>query len=125
MSKISITNVEEAPWLSKNVKDGLTTGAQIVGDADSSDLCAFIMHLAPGYETELHSHSEDEVMYVLEGEIRMGRRVLGPESILVIHKDSQYKFTVGNEGVRFLNIRPGVTEYRPVERKQKGEKPKQ
>ena len=64
-------------------------------------------------------------MYVLEGEIRMGRRVLGPESILVIHKDSQYKFTVGNEGVRFLNIRPGVTEYRPVERKQKGEKPKQ
>jgi quercetin dioxygenase-like cupin family protein len=114
MSKISITNIEEAPWLSQTVKDGLTTGAQIVGDVEEGDLCAFIMHLAPGYETELHSHSEDEVIYVLDGEIRMGRRVLGPQSIIVIRKDSQYKFTVGDEGVRFLNVRPGQTGYQPV-----------
>ena len=114
MSKIAITNVDEAPWLSKTVKDGRTTGAQIVGEAAEDGLCAFIMNFAPGFETELHSHSEDEVMYVLDGEIRMGRRVMGPQSILLIRKDSQYKFSVGDEGVRFLNIRPGSTKYQPV-----------
>ncbi len=114
MSKIAITNVDEAPWLAKRVKNGHTTGAQIVGEAAKDGICVFIMNFEPGFETELHSHSEDEVMYVVEGELRMGEKVMGPESILLIRKGSQYKFSVGDEGVRFLNIRPGSTKYQPV-----------
>ena len=44
----------------------------------------------------------------------MGKRVLGPQSIVFIPKDVQYQFTVGDEGVRFLNIRPGPADYQPV-----------
>lgn len=114
MSSITITNVDEAPWLAKNVKKGHTTGAQIVGEHTKDGICAFIMNFEPGFETALHSHSEDEVMYVVEGELHMGDQVMGPQSILLIRKNSEYKFTVGENGVRFLNIRPGTTRYQPA-----------
>lgn len=113
MSKIVITDVENAPWVRESVRDGRKTGAQLVGEVDEG-LRAFIMNVAPGYQTEVHSHSQDEVIYVVEGEIRMGNRVLGPSSILLIPKDVQYQFTAGDEGVRFLNIRPGPADYQPV-----------
>ena len=116
MSSIAITNVDEAPWLAKNVKKGHTTGAQIVGEAAKDGICVFIMNFEPGFETALHSHSEDEVMYVVEGELRMGEEVLGPQSILLIRKNSEYKFSVGDKGVRFLNIRPGTTTYQPADK---------
>ena len=114
MSKIVITNVDEAPWVREAVQDdGRKTGAQIVGEVDEG-LRAFIMNVAPGFDTGIHSHSQDEVIYIVDGEIRMGKRVLGPQSIVFIPKDVQYQFTVGDEGVRFLNIRPGPADYQPV-----------
>ena len=116
MSSITITNVDDAPWLAENFKNGHRTGAQIVGEHTKDGICVFIMNFEPGFATELHSHSEDEVMYVLEGEMRMDDQVMGPESILLIRKNSEYKFTAGDEGVRFLNIRPGTTTYQPADK---------
>ena len=114
MSTINITSVDDAPWLAENYKNGHRTGAQIVGEHAKDGICVFIMNFEPGFATELHSHSEDEVMYVLEGEMRMDDQVMGPQSILLIRKNSEYKFTAGDEGVRFLNIRPGTTRYQPA-----------
>ena len=51
MSKIVITNVDEAPWVREAVQDdGRKTGAQIVGEVDEG-LRAFIMNVADANET--------------------------------------------------------------------------
>ena len=107
MSKIVITNVEEAPWVRESQNDaGRKTGVQVVGEVQEG-MRAFIMNVAPDYETEVHSHSQDEVIVVVEGELRMGNRVLGPNSILLIPKDIQYRLGAGKDGARFINVRPG------------------
>jgi mannose-6-phosphate isomerase-like protein (cupin superfamily) len=114
MSKIVITNVEEAPWVRESQNDaGRKTGVQVVGEVQEG-MRAFIMNVAPDYETEVHSHSQDEVIVVVEGELRMGNRVLGPNSILLIPKDIQYRLGAGKDGARFINVRPGPADYQPV-----------
>ena len=57
---------------------------------------------------ETHSHTVDEVIYIVEGSLTLGDRTCGPGTVLAIEKDTEYSFTVGQEGVRFLNIRPGL-----------------
>ena len=114
MSKIVITNVEEAPWVRESQNDaGRKTGVQVVGEVQEG-MRAFIMNVAADYETEVHSHSQDEVIVVVEGELRMGNRVLGPNSILLIPKDIQYRLGAGKDGARFINVRPGPADYQPV-----------
>ena len=113
MRKIVITDIDSAPWVRESMLNGRKTGAQLVGEEDEG-LRAFIQNREPGFQTEVHSHSQDEVIYIVDGEIRMGKRVLGPGSILLIPKDVQYQFTAGDDGVRFLNIRPGPSDYQPV-----------
>ena len=44
----------------------------------------------------------------------MGNRVLGPNSILLIPKDIQYRLGAGKDGARFINVRPGPADYQPV-----------
>ena len=56
-------------------------------------------------------HDQDEVIYILEGGFSMGRRRCGPGTVVFIEADTQYGFEVWDEGVRFLNIRPGLAQY--------------
>ena len=81
MSKIVITNVQEAPWVRESQNDaGRKTGVQVVGEVQEG-MRAFIMNVAPDYETEVHSHSQDEVIVVVEGELRMGKPVVTSEQL--------------------------------------------
>jgi hypothetical protein len=57
------------------------------------------------YESAPHSHSADELIHVLEGEIHVGRTVLGPGATLAVAADRRYGFR--SPGFRFLNYRPG------------------
>ena len=57
------------------------------------------------------SHDHDEVMYILEGGFSMGARRCGPGTVVFIEAETQYGFEVWDEGVRFLNIRPGLARY--------------
>jgi hypothetical protein len=115
MGKIEITHIDEAPWISdRDVQTGpRRLGVQIIGDVDEG-LRALIVAQPPGHKTKVHSHSETEIIHILEGDIKVGNRTLGPGTCLFIEHDTQYQFTVGDEGVRFMNIRPGPSEYHPV-----------
>ena len=53
-------------------------------------------------------------MLILEGGFKMGAKECGPGTVLFIEKDTQYGFTASDEGVRFLNIRPGLATFKRV-----------
>lgn len=64
------------------------------------------------YRSASHSHSEDEILYVLDGEIRVGTAVLEPDMGAAIPGGELYGFRSGDHGFRFLNFRRDVSTYR-------------
>lgn len=78
--------------------------------ADSSDeRCAVtLMHVAqsePDKKGPPHSHSADEIIYVLEGDVTMGAHRFGPGTALFIPRDVRYALGGGPDGYGFLNFR--------------------
>ena len=57
------------------------------------------------FESSSHSHSQDELIHVLRGEIRVGRRVVGEGDTLWVAADRRYKLYSGDDGVHFINYR--------------------
>lgn len=57
------------------------------------------------YESPVHSHSQDELIHVLRGEIRLGSLVAGPGATVFIAADQPYHFCSGPAGFAFLNYR--------------------
>ena len=66
-------------------------------------------------ETTLHSHSEDEVMFVRDGQIRLGNRLYGPGTALAIAAHTKYGFFSGPEGLSFVNFRGTAPTYRTAD----------
>jgi quercetin dioxygenase-like cupin family protein len=60
---------------------------------------------ASQYESPAHSHSQDELIHLLSGEIQLGRWTLGPGDTLYVAADRRYTFTSGDAGFSFLNYR--------------------
>lgn len=58
-------------------------------------------------ERGVHSHSEDEIIVVTHGAMRLGQRLVGPGTAIAIARDTMYSFTPGPEGLAFINYRPG------------------
>jgi hypothetical protein len=56
----------------------------------------------------VHSHSEDEIIFVVDGEIKLGNRLYGPGTAVAIAADTLYSFTTGPEGLSFINFRAGT-----------------
>lgn len=61
-----------------------------------------------GFAGPAHSHSQDEIIYVLDGSVRMGKHEYGPGSALCIPADIRYRLSYPAGG-DFLNYRPGVS----------------
>lgn len=57
------------------------------------------------FESSAHSHSQDELIHVLRGEIRVGRRIVGVGDTLWVAADRRYKLYSGDDGVHFINYR--------------------
>ena len=56
----------------------------------------------------VHCHSEDEIIFVTDGQIRLGQKLCGPGTALAIAADTMYSFTPGPEGLSFINFRAGT-----------------
>ncbi len=63
------------------------------------------VELDPGFDLARHSHSTDCLYYVVEGELRMGRRVLGPGDGFFVPADHPYAYRAGPRGVKLLEFR--------------------
>jgi hypothetical protein len=57
------------------------------------------------YVSNPHSHSEDEIIHLLSGEIQVGQTVLSKGYTLGIAGDRRYRFKSGDKGFGFLNYR--------------------
>ena len=53
-----------------------------------------------------HSHDEDEIILVVEGELHAGSQVVGPGGSMYVAGGTVYAFRAGPEGLRFFNFRP-------------------
>jgi hypothetical protein len=58
-------------------------------------------------ERGIHSHSEDEVIFVTGGAIRLGAKLFPAGTAVAIAAGTFYSFTPGPDGVSFVNFRPG------------------
>ena len=56
----------------------------------------------------VHSHTEDEIIFVIGGEIRLGSKLYGPGTALAIAADTLYGFTAGPAGLSFVNFRAAM-----------------
>jgi quercetin dioxygenase-like cupin family protein len=59
------------------------------------------------YESAAHSHSQDELIHVMKGELQLGAYRVGPGDTLAIAKDVRYRFR--SDGFGFLNYRRDVS----------------
>jgi len=125
MRKVSIQRVEDLRWAKVGdiaQANARSTQAQSeVAELSQTDRDAGIIFHQPGddvtpqlFEVEygpdariaLHAHDEDEIMYVVAGEMRFGTEVLKPGSSVYIPGGAYYSFRTGSDGLRFLNFRP-------------------
>ena len=59
-------------------------------------------------ERGVHSHTEDEIIFVIGGEIHLGSKLYGPGTALAIAADTLYGFTAGPLGLSFVNFRAAM-----------------
>ena len=100
----------------RSAKLGGTEGISGAIHADSQcPTCMVWMH-ENGYdladkETTVHSHSEDEVIFVTAGSMRLGKRLYGPGTALAIAANTKYGFFSGSGGLSFVNFRGSSPTY--------------
>jgi quercetin dioxygenase-like cupin family protein len=86
------------------VGEGKDTRYFADSECPTCDVTLFTTGRAMRHESPAHSHSADELLHVLDGEIVVGRRHLGPGTTIAIHADRRYAFH--SAGFTFLNYRP-------------------
>jgi hypothetical protein len=91
-----------------------SAGGALHADATDSS-CRLWMHendfYIGGDPVAVHSHSENEIIFVREGELRVGIHCYGPGSALAIAANVKYGFQVGPNGLSFVNFRGAAPTY--------------
>jgi hypothetical protein len=62
------------------------------------------------WETSVHSHSQDELVHLLQGEIRLGSLCIEPGSTVFIAAGQPYQLHSGEDGFAFINYRRDASE---------------
>ena len=117
MSKVRPHPIEDIAWIhvrdidEEKLPEGLTEGERNSRMAyhemgDDETLQLFEAAFEPGGAVPVHAHDEDEIIYILQGEMHLGDKVLRPGSSVFIAGNAFYSFKAGSRGVRFLNFRP-------------------
>ena len=116
MAKVRIVEKDSLPWQPVHEAVQPETAAKMSPAEREADVCIlhagrnnepqlFEVVFEPDEEVSLHAHPADEIIYVLEGEMIMGRKRLGPGASAFIAGHTLYGFRSGPEGLRFLNFR--------------------
>lgn len=84
----------------------LDSRIRFIEPGDDSHLQLFEVDYVADAEIDIHAHEEDEIIYIVDGEMHAGARVLGPGSTLFVKGNTLYSFKAGPKGLRMLNFRP-------------------
>ena len=113
MGRSIVMHIDEAPWTKggpyRPGSGPIPRATQLIGDLDEGPW-VHIHCLEPNLVVSPHTHDQDEVAFIVEGELTIEGRKCGPGTVLFNEKDTEYGFTVGPNGVRFLNIRQGLAK---------------
>ncbi|HUS60650.1 MAG TPA: hypothetical protein VMY34_00545, partial [Acidimicrobiales bacterium] len=88
------------------VGEGRDTRYYADSECPTCDVTLFYTGRSQAHVSAPHSHSSDELLHVIDGEIVVGRRHLGPGTTIAIQADRRYGFR--SDGFGFLNYRPGL-----------------
>jgi quercetin dioxygenase-like cupin family protein len=102
---IHTADVADDAMRAKLSEGEIGTSTRFYHPGSDTDLQMFEVTVKPGDLIDQHAHDEDEIIYVLEGEMRLGSRVVGPGGSAHIPGRTLYSFRAGSEGLRFLNFR--------------------
>jgi hypothetical protein len=102
MSKIRFFKSDEVPFTERS--PGRGSRQHHLGGDDELNL--FEVRLPPNVKVDLHAHTEDEIIFILAGQISVGNRVLGPGDSVFIAGMTLYGFRAGPSGVTYANFRP-------------------
>lgn len=117
MAKVRIHAADEpawhviGDWTSDTIKaqiSDLELSSSVREHERGSDksLQLFEVKFLPDTLIDVHAHDEEEIMYVVDGEMLVGERSLGPGSSIYIDRSTLYRFRAGPTGLRVLNFRP-------------------
>lgn len=119
MARVRIHDVERSfpepirDWTTPEIKAQISQleldSSIVVHERGGTDtLQLFEVFFLPDTEVDIHAHDEEEVMYVVGGEMIVGQRVLKPGSSIYIAGSTLYGFRAGPNGLRVLNFRPRI-----------------
>ncbi len=103
MSRIRFHDEENAPWMDVREFDSAIRMHEL---GDEKSLQLYEVKMAPHAVAENHSHVQDEIIYVLSGEMHMGNRIIRAGNSVFITGGSVYGFKTGPDGLHLLNFRP-------------------
>jgi hypothetical protein len=88
------------------VEDG--RDSHFYADSTSPTCAATLLYTSRNsqWDSSLHSHSADEIIHVMWGDMQFGRWHLGPGGTVAVRADAPYQFR-SEAGVGFLNFRAG------------------
>ena len=116
MAKISIKSPETTPSVvTRDYVQGYEQLEKLsIGDLDSTITTYFVggpdtpqlfeLFVEPNGELSPHGHEFGEILYILEGEMHLGGRVLHPKTAIYIPALTAYLIKAGPKGLRFLNF---------------------
>ena len=92
---------------------GRLEGVEAVWFTDSTcptcRIAFFLVSAAGAHRGPPHSHTQDEIIYLIDGSLRTGARRYGPGTALSIQGGTRYALDGPPGGHRFLNFRTGVS----------------
>lgn len=99
--------MRDAPASQREVpaEEARGTSVRIVFPGSADELQLFDVRMEPGLEVRPHAHVEDEIVFVLEGQLTFGSHVCEAGSSVFVPGMTLYGFKVGPDGARFLNFR--------------------
>jgi quercetin dioxygenase-like cupin family protein len=119
MGNVRIHSAEEIKWTTIRERGGdpapTVYGYLAESELDSSmtfhefgnekELQLAELNFIPGAEAVIHKHDNDEIIYIVSGEMHFGNKVLKAGSSIYIQGNTFYGFTAGPEGLRVVNFR--------------------
>ena len=84
--------------------DGQSVGFIFPGN--ESELQLFEVKCEPNMKFNTHTHDEDQIFYVVAGDMFFGCRRFTTGSAIYVPGRTLYSFTSGPDGLRVLNFRP-------------------
>jgi uncharacterized cupin superfamily protein len=102
-----VTRDSVPPENSTNFSEGELSASYRIREAGGNDQPQLMeLRYLPGAEVQVHAHDEDEIIFIVGGEMHLGSRVLGPGTSIAISGKTFYGFKAGPAGLQFLNFRP-------------------